>query len=117
MITPSIIKSTSPVLPLLLSAGALTIALKAPIRSAAPLRPDPGAIAEKHYVDLCRDRDWRHARMLGEVRADQPVQAVFGRDFPLATLSINVIGSFLMGFLFILTLERLMFRQASGSAC
>ena len=35
------------------------------------------------------------------------VQAVFGRDFPLATLSINVIGSFLMGFLFILTLERL----------
>jgi fluoride exporter len=36
------------------------------------------------------------------------VQAAFGRDFPLATLSINVIGSFLMGFLFILTLERLM---------
>ena len=36
------------------------------------------------------------------------VQAVFGRDFPLATLSINVIGSFLMGFLFIVTLERLM---------
>lgn len=35
------------------------------------------------------------------------MQAVFGRDFPLATLSINVIGSFLMGFLFILTLERL----------
>ena len=36
------------------------------------------------------------------------VQATFGRDFPYATLSINVIGSFLMGFLFILTLERLM---------
>src|ERR1700733_3056205 len=36
------------------------------------------------------------------------VQAVFGRDFPLATLSINVIGSFHMGFLFIVTLERLM---------
>ena len=36
------------------------------------------------------------------------VQGVFGRDFPLATLSINVIGSFLMGFLFIWTLERLM---------
>ena len=31
------------------------------------------------------------------------VQAVFGRDFPVATMSINVIGSFLMGFLFILT--------------
>jgi fluoride exporter len=36
------------------------------------------------------------------------VQATFGRDFPYATLSINVIGSFLMGFLFIVTLERLM---------
>ncbi len=36
------------------------------------------------------------------------VQAVFGRNFPFATLSINVIGSFLMGFLFILTVERLM---------
>ncbi len=46
--------------------------------------------------------------MLGEIRAERLVQAMFGRDFPLATLSINVIGSFLMGFLFILTLERLM---------
>jgi fluoride exporter len=36
------------------------------------------------------------------------VQAVLGRDFPLATLNINVIGSFLMGFLFIVTLDRLM---------
>jgi CrcB protein len=35
------------------------------------------------------------------------VQTVFGRNFPFATLSINVIGSFLMGFLFIVTLERL----------
>jgi CrcB protein len=35
------------------------------------------------------------------------VQAVYGRDFPYATLSINVLGSFLMGFLFIETLERL----------
>ncbi len=34
------------------------------------------------------------------------VQAVWGRDFPYATLSINVIGSFLMGFLFIATVER-----------
>ncbi|HRO11020.1 fluoride efflux transporter CrcB [Amaricoccus sp.] len=34
------------------------------------------------------------------------VQASFGRDFPYATLSINVFGSFLMGFLFIETLER-----------
>ncbi len=35
------------------------------------------------------------------------VQVVYGRDFPYATLSINVIGSFLMGFLFIETLEQL----------
>jgi CrcB protein len=37
----------------------------------------------------------------------QLVQAIYGNDFPYATLSINVLGSFLMGFLFIETLERL----------
>jgi len=35
------------------------------------------------------------------------VQTVYGREFPYATLSINVMGSFVMGFLFIETLERL----------
>ncbi len=35
------------------------------------------------------------------------VQAIFGRDFPYATLSINVLGSFLMGFLFVASLDRL----------
>jgi CrcB protein len=35
------------------------------------------------------------------------VQGLFGQEFPYAILSVNVIGSFLMGFLFILTLERL----------
>jgi CrcB protein len=35
------------------------------------------------------------------------VQAIYGREFPYATLSINVLGCFLMGFLFIETLERL----------
>lgn len=35
------------------------------------------------------------------------VQAWLGRAFPYATLLINVSGSFLMGFLFILTLDRL----------
>ncbi len=35
------------------------------------------------------------------------VQAIYGREFPYATLSINLLGSFLMGFLFIETLERL----------
>jgi CrcB protein len=35
------------------------------------------------------------------------VQAVYGRDFPYATLSINVLGAFLMGFLYVETLERL----------
>lgn len=37
----------------------------------------------------------------------QLVQLVYGRSFPLATLVINVIGCFLMGWLFFLTLERL----------
>jgi CrcB protein len=35
------------------------------------------------------------------------VQAIYGKDFPYATMSINLLGSFLMGFLFIMTLERL----------
>jgi len=40
------------------------------------------------------------------------VQTIYGRDFPYATMSINVLGSFLMGFLFIETLERLTFSPA-----
>lgn len=36
------------------------------------------------------------------------VQSLLGREFPYATLSINVLGSFVMGFLFVATLERLM---------
>ncbi len=35
------------------------------------------------------------------------VQAVYGRNFPYATMSINIMGSFIMGFLFVETLERL----------
>lgn len=35
------------------------------------------------------------------------VQAVYGREFPYATMSINIMGSFIMGFLFVETLERL----------
>lgn len=35
------------------------------------------------------------------------VQGLYGPDFPLATLSINLLGSFLMGFLFLLMLDRL----------
>ena len=37
----------------------------------------------------------------------QLIQAVFGRSFPIATLVINVLGSFILGFLFFETLERL----------
>jgi CrcB protein len=35
------------------------------------------------------------------------VQTVYGREFPYATMSINIMGSFIMGFLFVETLERL----------
>ena len=35
------------------------------------------------------------------------VQKLMGRAFPFGTLSINVLGSFLMGFLFFATLERI----------
>lgn len=35
------------------------------------------------------------------------VQGIYGNQFPFATLSINLLGSFMMGFLFIETLERL----------
>lgn len=36
----------------------------------------------------------------------QLVQMGYGRNFPLATLIINVLGCLLMGFVFFLTLER-----------
>jgi fluoride exporter len=35
------------------------------------------------------------------------VQAIYGRDFPYATLSINVLACFMMGFIFQETLDRL----------
>ncbi|MHB1514334.1 MAG: fluoride efflux transporter CrcB [Acidiferrobacteraceae bacterium] len=35
------------------------------------------------------------------------IQSLFGRGFPYATLLINVVGAFLMGFLFVETLEHL----------
>ena len=35
------------------------------------------------------------------------VQAIYGREFPYATLSINILACFLMGFLFVETFERL----------
>lgn len=43
----------------------------------------------------------------GRYGVTQLVQHVYGKDFPLATLIINVVGCFLMGFLFFETLERL----------
>lgn len=39
--------------------------------------------------------------------ATQLIQSLWGADFPYATLTINVLGAFLMGFLFVLTLQRL----------
>jgi CrcB protein len=35
------------------------------------------------------------------------VQAIYGREFPYATLSINLLACFMMGFLFEETLERM----------
>lgn len=40
------------------------------------------------------------------------IQDIFGRNFPYATLTINVLGAFLMGFLFIETLERIQMSPA-----
>lgn len=37
----------------------------------------------------------------------QIVHAAYGHNFPVATLTINVLGCFLMGFLFFATFERL----------
>lgn len=37
----------------------------------------------------------------------QLIQLVYGHSFPFATLIINVLGSFILGFLFFETLERL----------
>jgi len=37
----------------------------------------------------------------------QLVHLVYGRNFPLATLAVNVLGCFLMGVLFFATLERI----------
>ena len=34
------------------------------------------------------------------------VHAILGRSFPYGTLTVNVLGSFLMGFLFVFMLER-----------
>lgn len=34
------------------------------------------------------------------------INAVLGRDFPYGTLSVNILGSLLMGFLYVLMIER-----------
>ena len=51
------------------------------------------------------------------------IQTIYGRGFPYATLSINLLGCFLSGFLFVETLERLTISPAvrigllTGAAC
>lgn len=35
------------------------------------------------------------------------MQTIYGREFPIATLSVNIVACFLIGFLFVATLDRL----------
>ena len=44
---------------------------------------------------------------LGRFWMSQGVYRLFGRDFPWGTLAVNTLGSFLMGLLFVLFLDRL----------
>jgi len=44
---------------------------------------------------------------LGRFFVSAGVYRLLGRDFPWGTLTVNTLGSFLMGFLFVLFLERL----------
>ena len=44
---------------------------------------------------------------LGRFWMSQGVYRLLGRDFPWGTLAVNVLGSFLMGLLFVLFVERL----------
>jgi len=44
------------------------------------------------------------------------IQLVWGRSFPAATLVVNVLGSFVLGFLFFETLERLTMAPALRTA-
>jgi CrcB protein len=44
---------------------------------------------------------------LGRFWVSTGVYRLFGRDFPWGTLAVNTLGSFLMGLLFVLFIERL----------
>jgi fluoride exporter len=46
----------------------------------------------------------------------QLIQLVYGKSFPVATLGINVLGCFLMGFLFFETLDRVSISPALRAA-
>jgi len=53
---------------------------------------------------------------LGRFWVSTGVYRVLGRDFPWGTMAVNVLGSFLMGLLFVLFIERLAVGPEARSA-
>jgi fluoride ion exporter CrcB/FEX len=56
---------------------------------------------------LLGDCNWGYSWLLGSLRNDRSRSNNLWARLPYATLAINVLGSFLMGFLYIETIERL----------
>jgi CrcB protein len=66
-----------------------------------------------HYVAVAAGGAVGRAARYG---LTQLIQLLWGRSFPVATLTINVLGSAVLGFLFFKTLERLTMAPALRAA-